>query len=297
MTRDTTVQDAAPIECYKFISPIGTYRFTSHPRRVNMAGEWYESFQVTRSNSIEVSSVIDNPVTMDFNLPADHALAVAYCYEEALDTLTVEVRRGHYGDDLSTEFTVEWVGEWSGSSVNGMWATFKTASVLNTKLGGNTSSVYYQRVCNHILFDERCKVVREEFTVSAYVEKIQGQLITVDDDQAVNGYYNGGELVNTRTGETKSIVINTDDVVTINSRFYDLVVGDVVELTPGCDHVRLQDCKNKYDNVVNYGGFDFIPTYNPFTDLPTQSWVETEVRTQKIDEITKVTFSSPGSTS
>lgn len=289
--KDTSVQDGMPIECYKFISPIGTFRYTSNPRQVTMGGEVYDPLPVTRT-TIEVSSVIDTLSSMDFNLPADHDLVAAYCFEDAPESLRVEARRGHQGDDLSTEFTVEWVGEWTGASVSGMWATFKTGSVLQTKLNGNTSSVYYQRICNHILFDVRCKVVRADFTKTTTVDVIQGQLITVDDDQDVNGYYNGGDIVNTRTGERRSIVSNTDNVIRSNSRFYDLIVGDTVELTPGCDHVRLQDCKNKYDNVVNYGGFDFVPTHNPFTDLPTQSWVTTEVKTQKVNEVTDYNFGS-----
>jgi uncharacterized phage protein (TIGR02218 family) len=35
--------------------------------------------------------------------------------------------------------------------------------------------------------------------------------------------------------------------------------GDTFNIEPGCDLTRTGDCKNKFDNVVNFRGEDTIP--------------------------------------
>ena len=40
-------------------------------------------------------------------------------------------------------------------------------------------------------------------------------------------------------------------------------VGTEVEVFAGCDHT-IATCKTQFDIVVNYGGFAFVPTRNPF---------------------------------
>jgi hypothetical protein len=42
-----------------------------------------------------------------------------------------------------------------------------------------------------------------------------------------------------------------------------VAIGDGLKLTAGCDHV-IQTCRTKFANEVNYGGFPWIPTRNPF---------------------------------
>jgi uncharacterized phage protein (TIGR02218 family) len=36
------------------------------------------------------------------------------------------------------------------------------------------------------------------------------------------------------------------------------VVGDTYSMVPGCRQ-RLEDCRDKWNNVVNFGGFTFVP--------------------------------------
>lgn len=45
--------------------------------------------------------------------------------------------------------------------------------------------------------------------------------------------------------------------------FYPVEVGDEFEITPGC-RKRLEDCRDKWNNVLNFGGFTRIPTANTY---------------------------------
>lgn len=42
---------------------------------------------------------------------------------------------------------------------------------------------------------------------------------------------------------------------------YPMVIGDAYSLIPGC-RKRLEDCRDKWANVINFGGFSRIPTNN-----------------------------------
>lgn len=272
----------APIECYEFVTSNGTFRVTSYDQPITVAGLLFNPLPITRT-AMEVAAITDNLVTVDFNVPITSDIAKACAFLDTPKDLTVTVYRVNEGDDYATEYTIEHTGEFAGASTSELWATIKTGSILQTKLNGQASSVYYQRVCNHLLYDERCKMVRADWTVTATVVKIQAQKITVDDDGGINNYLRGGEILNTRTGEKRAIIGNTDNAILAGLKFIDIVIGDTVELSRGCNHLRLGDCKNVFNNVTNYGGFDFIPDKNPFetfNDGLLQT-VTTEVKRQR----------------
>lgn len=54
------------------------------------------------------------------------------------------------------------------------------------------------------------------------------------------------------------------DIELYEAFFYPVEVGDEFEITPGC-RKRLEDCRDKWDNVLNFGGFTRIPTGNTYT--------------------------------
>jgi hypothetical protein len=276
LAKDDSVHDAAPIECYEFIAQHKTWRYTSYHTRVQVDGDWYEPFQITRT-TIEISSIIDSTTTMDFNIPHDCELAKTYCYLISPKELVVIVRSVHDGDDWSTEFEIEWAGYLAGATASGKWGTIKTASIIRTELASFLSSVFYQKSCNHVLYDARCKADPDAFKETASVVKIQGQIITVNDMVYAAGELINGVMVNVRTGERQGIISNNINVLRIGYPFFDLLVGDDVDLILGCDHQRLGDCKDRFNNVANYGGFDFIPEINPFEKLVYGSQTRTEV--------------------
>lgn len=278
--KDTSISDGAPIEGYKFVAPHKTWWLTSHHEEITIDGEEYTPAVITRT-ALETGSVIDTLTTMDFNIPSDHEIARTFCYMINPRELDVTVYRVHDGDDWSTDFKIEYTGEMSGASAGGDWGTIKTASKLQTRLNGQLSSVYYQKTCNHVLFDARCKVVRGDYTETAVVLLVQGQLITVNDPVYGDTELVSGEMTNTRTGETQSIISNEGQLVRIGYPFFDIIIGDTVELTQGCDHQRLGHCKNRYNNVANYGGFDFVPEKNPFEQLNYEAVTSTTTQTRE----------------
>lgn len=47
------------------------------------------------------------------------------------------------------------------------------------------------------------------------------------------------------------------------------VIGDAYTLIPGC-RKRLVDCRDKWSNVINFGGFSFVPTASQYSQAGTR---------------------------
>lgn len=260
-TRERSVYQGQPLECYVFSGPVGVFRYTSMPFPITLGGNVYDPLPVTRS-AIVIGAIIDSPQTMDFNIPSDHPLCKAYVGRYTPDFLDITTYRAHYGEDLSTQYTTEWQGQAVGYSVKDNWFTIQTVSILQSKILGVTSTVYYQYSCNNRVYDSVCKAVRAAHQTTATVVLVDNIIV----DVSATGYPDGDLALGTmkldRTSEERSIVSNVGARLTISYPFMDLIPGDTVTLTQGCDN-KMSTCVNRFNNVLNFTGFRFIPTSNP----------------------------------
>lgn len=282
-SRNRSVQDSSPYELYKFVGPMGTFCYASRAEPVTIGDDVYEPLPITRT-PVDVGSVVNGIRTCDINLPITCELAKLYGFLLTPDSLTVEVRRADRNEDAATEYQIEWRGRWMSSSVSDAWLTIRTGSIIQERLSGEMSAVLYQGTCNHTLYDELCKADPDDHSSTSIVIKVQGQLITVSDDGFADGDLAGGQLEVTRTGERRTILSNNSNVLRVGSRFTSIIEGDDVLMVQGCDHARLGHCKTRFDNVANYGGFDFTPAENPFQSIETIETIVTETRRQEVNK-------------
>src|SRR4051812_45892964 len=124
-TKDLSVHSGKPFECYEFAGSNGTFRYTSYQEAVTLGGEVFEPLPITRT-SVETSSIVNSPVTMDFNLPITSEVASRYCFGVSPKVLNVTVYRAHVGDDLSFDYAIEWKGYLLNVVNAGKWVTLKT---------------------------------------------------------------------------------------------------------------------------------------------------------------------------
>ena len=175
---------------------------------------------------------------------------------------TLTVYRGHRVD---SDFRVYWKGRITGVSADNDEITFETESVFASL---KRSGVYarYQRTCRHALYDGGCKVDKSLFETSVDVSSVSGTLVSVsgfDLNSLGTGYFAGGMLV--YNGVYRHIVSHEGSTLILIRDFRLLAdAGPVtVSLHPGCDHTR-PTCLAKFNNVLNFGGFPWMPSKNPF---------------------------------
>lgn len=129
--------------------------------------------------------------------------------------------------------------------------------------------------CRHQLFNQfaadkigACTLNKASYTYTGTVSTILTQRLkfSVTGLAQANGWCTNGVLTWT-TGnnaglstEVKGHVVGaTTDIEFFLPAFRDIVVGDQFSITAGCDKT-FETCKNKFNNVINFGGFKYIQT-------------------------------------
>jgi uncharacterized phage protein (TIGR02218 family) len=259
---ETSAASGAPIEVFKFVTASETYRYTNHTENITVNGELYFPAAVVRED-IKTGTQLDDTHEINLNMAYDLPLIQNNAYTKSSPSILVTVRRVHLGSNLATDSIVLWVGRVSGFSVTDKLAKVKIASYFSTALRGNIPGVHYQNNCNHVLYDGRCKVLQGGFQTFSAITVISGNDITVTNDGVADGLLVAGIVTLQRTGESRMVINNLSNVITLASSFPEAVLGDSVIMIQGCDH-SFATCGTKFSNTLNYGGHPYIPGLNPF---------------------------------
>jgi hypothetical protein len=258
---EVSVQDSQPIELYKFVGSFKNYLYTSSDRVEVFAGENYQPIAVTRSR-VKAGTQEDTNLSLDLDIPFDTEVVTDYAFSNVPPKLELTVYRKQPDDT----FAIFWTGLVRGLEVSDRTGKIKVPSVFSLALSGECPNIHYQVPCNHVLYDSHCQVSRAANTFTEHVQAIDRTDISLVGIPTSANDLRGGEIINVRNGERRLILTNVGTLVTIGYAFADLLVGDEVQLARGCDHLgRTGDCKLKFNNYINYGGFEDIPPDNPFS--------------------------------
>lgn len=259
---DKSVHNGRPMEFFKFQGQLGAYRYTDQARAETLGGQVYQPETIFRSN-IEVGSILDSQKSISISLPADSDLAKAYGGKRTPNQLKLTIYRAYRGDDLATQFKVRFTGRATAYAYQDRLFQIEFNNKIATELNGENRQVYFQTLCNHKLYDTRCKANKAANTTLSTVVAFSDTAVEVVNDGWPNGDLKIGTLINVRTGEERLIFDNLANVISIGYPFLDIVEGDQVQMIRGCNH-GTSDCILKFDNYPNYGGYLFLPDVNAF---------------------------------
>lgn len=262
--REESVHDGEPIECYEFTGSYKTYRYTSSDLPVDVLGNTYVPAVIKRSN-IKAGTHSEDNIDVKLEMPITLALVKDYGFQVTPPRLYLRILRVHRDTDYATDVAIYWQGEVTDFNTDNNTATITIPSAFGNAMAGNIPSVYYQSPCNHVLFDSGCKISRAANSLTTTVVAVSGNNVQLATAGAFpDGAFIGGEIADTVHNDRRMIVAHASNLLTVNYPFSNLIPGASVEVTRGCDHGYNSDCKLKYNNQINHGGFPFIPSINPF---------------------------------
>ncbi|AIR80132.1 TPA: phage BR0599 family protein [Campylobacter fetus subsp. venerealis] len=135
--------------------------------------------------------------------------------------------------------------------------------MLKSKIPSRT----YSRSCPFEIFSKDCKLKREDFALYLFehdikLDESRFKLTSPKIEAFKSGYFALGYI---EFGEAKShIVAHNDDTLELLFPIPNAFNG-IIKVYPGCDK-RIDTCETKFNNLVNYGGFAFVPAKNPVTE-------------------------------
>lgn len=238
------------------------WAYTSAAEPVEIEGITYvpEAFQVSglkknasgNDDAVTVQLPFDNPVVLMHMpyLPTQPIQVTVSGYQRR--DAVAEVREAF--DGIVAGFgTRDSVAELSCVPVDAMaqqvpWMTQKAGCVLATYSG-------------------RCGVNMEDFATpvgaitSFAATTIQAAAFATKPDN----WFRGGFIKNAANGDMRFITDHVGDTIKVIYPLTDMALDLVLTAYAGDDHTP-ETCHNKFNNKVNYLGFDHAPTYNVFVD-------------------------------
>ena len=260
-TIETSNESGAPVELYEFTYGNTHWYYTSGDEDVTYQSKTYISTVMTREALKESGEI--NQANLTITVQRDNEVADLFRLYPPAEVVMVKISRYHRDD---AEVIIPWVGRILNVEWRDGLATLHTEPVF-TSILRNGLHRFYQRQCPHLLYGAQCGLSRSAFKVSATVINVINNVIQVNEAaQQIDGYFAGGYIafVNmSGSTENRLITDHTSIDLTLPAAVPGLAAGDAIELYPGCDHV-LNTCDTKFSNSLNYGGYPWIPTLNPF---------------------------------
>lgn len=266
-TDEASRESSNPIELYRFVGPLATYRRVSGNKDVdfNNGVDGLQTFTATpMSRSNLVLAPDGNAPEMTVIIPTSDAISLAYVFQVAPQELVCTIYRQH----VSTgDFETYWEGPVTGFSVAEYEVTMRIPHPLKQLMEDKLPNIHYQPFCNNVLFDAVCSLVDTDHKETAQIDSISGDGKTITFKAAgglvsagrANSWANGGEILSSN-GERRMVLTQTGEVCIILWPFSsDVSPDDFMTVFAGCNH-SLDQCVNKFSNVDNFNGMPFILT-------------------------------------
>lgn len=262
----------SPTELYLFEHGDDQYAYTSSSKKVmHTDGIIYMPLPIDRGKLQRTQEDFKNKLSI--TVPGDSAIPMLFRNRQPSQHISIKIFRLHrhsremsawLGDvpPLGNEYVCSFSGEVIQATWNNSIATLECAPVTALQRR-QTLRFGYQSQCNHNLFDENCRLKIQDWQQDVIVTDIQksGFKLLVSGKTSPDDYYRGG-LISKSDDDFRDVVSVVGSAVEIIAPFDGLKIGDVLQITKGCDR-SAASCQS-FGNFDNFFGCLTIPSENPF---------------------------------
>lgn len=264
-TFEEGLETSRPTELYTITIGSTVYRYTSGEDVITVAANTFDPVEGIERSALTLGGPSDNIGSISITLPAANAVAQQYIQSIPGQLASVEIDRYQRGDGSTAR-----IFEGRIRAVTFSEGGYKAVMDVLPTFEGISQEIprfRFSSLCNHVLYDDRCQVddTSSSFRLSsAACTAVSGRTITVTGaDANGDGFYTGGFVENAAGDDRRLILDQTGEVLTLMLPFSVSPLSTNVTVFAGCDHT-VETCRDKFDNVVNFGGFPYVPTKNPF---------------------------------
>lgn len=265
--KEVSAESGAPTEIYEIVEGPNIYRLVDDIVDWEFDGETYYATSGIRRSKININKE-DNNEVFTVEVDASHEFVQNYILNVPGTKATLSIYRFHRTDTPSYERVLFWKGLVQSVAFEKQGNLGKIAlKSLTSVLGRQLPRYSYQGLCNFTLYDTQCTVDINSFIYYGNGASVSGNTVTVTGLSAAKGssWATGGYLTNPSNQDYRMILSQTGDICELIFPFRDDfdIVGASLKVVAGCDH-SIPTCKTKFNNVINYGGFAYVPKKNVF---------------------------------
>lgn len=135
---------------------------------------------------------------------------------------------------------------------------------------GDVTSV----LCRYRLGDARCTKVLTAFTYAGMVMASGSTRLVINTSGWSYGddWFTDGEITGTsglNSGYRRKVRSSVSGVITLNEALpYTPTPGDTFTAIAGCQKRHIEDCRDKFNNILNFGGEPHLPGLDQVTKSP-----------------------------
>lgn len=254
---ETSVHSGEPLELYRFVRGLTSWRYTSGDVPSVHLAETYDPYPFSRPAPNQTVEIAKG--RLDLKTPIDTPIVAELLASPLIANIELTIYRKHRGDAEITEF---WHGYVAGMTMEGDEATISCQQIGSwLKRTGRQRPA--QRQCPHALFDTGCLLSAAAWGMDGtLISAIGAVLDSGTFASRPDGWWVGGMI---KAGGTwRMIVAHTSDSITLTSGIPGLAANAAFTVYPGCDHLPAT-CNSKFGNILNYGGLPWLPVKNPFS--------------------------------
>lgn len=259
-------QSGKPVALYEFIFGTVTWRYCGFTSPITVAGDTYQPLAIGDGGYSMSGEPSDDMISI--TVDASISLANILNGSPPSQTVWVNVRRYHHGD---SEAPITWVGYVASRKQISAAAVDIRCKMLTAGFDRDGARLTYGRQCPHVLYSIDCRANKATFAFTTTVDSLDGATVYSSYlTSKPSGYFSNGFFEWVRfTGaiERRGIEIHSGNNFVVLGTTVGLEAGDAITLYPGCQRNR-SDCKNKFNNLANYGGFAHMPSKSPFGGDP-----------------------------
>lgn len=263
---ESSQEGSQPVELYTITLGSTIYRWTSAEDDITKGSDVFTAIPIQRG-TVKGGGPDTRKENLIITVAGDNAVAKQYITSVPGVAGVVKIERIQRPDGATYEVVTIFNGKIASVAFGkaGREAKMKIEPLVTAQskpLPNHT----YQGLCNHVLYDDLCQVDDTDaaYRLTGAVTAVSGITITVTGADA-NGddYYTGGFVENIGSSDRRLIIDQTGTVLTLHLPFTISPLSTNVLVFAGCDHA-VSTCKTKFNNVVNFGGFAWVPSKNVF---------------------------------
>jgi len=222
-----------------------------------MFGTSFRACNIELSSVKTVKDIAAAEITL--TLPRDDPFADEFMNSFSKPSTQLTIYRGH--TTTAKELRINWRGRIVASKAKDDMLEL-IAENVTTQLLRLGLRAKYQKTCRHVLYGSGCNLDIADWQIDGTITSYSRLTLTIPQAATrPDNYFQGGIVT---IGQNNGFVVShLGDKVTLNSPMQGVADNVAVKLAPGCD-LGITTCRTKFNNLINHGGFPFIPNKSPF---------------------------------
>lgn len=268
--KEKSSYDSTSIELYYFTCNTQYWANTSWDQDVLNSNVNYLSYFPIKRNEPEFSGEA-NHAQLQVSTSLEHPVVEMLVTGAPHDPIWLTVYRTMLGE---TEKIVRWQGKVIGVKINADKRTaILTCEPVEKLQGKSAFRQTYGPMCRKRLYSTSCGVSETEHAVDFTVETVTTNGLVITSPAfggRADNWWRFGDIWIPGLRRWGSIERSSGNSITLRAKVSGLEVGHSGKIRPGCDHIFKRsngdwgDCKGKFDNSINFGGFAFSGLKNPY---------------------------------